>query len=44
MDKAETDAIAHAENNVAVLDCLVEVKPPFNPDVATAQVRKTNFT
>ena len=33
-----TAAIAHAENNVAVLDCLVEVKPPFNPDVATAQV------
>jgi hypothetical protein len=33
-----TAAIAHAENNVAVLDCLVEVKPPFNPDVGTAQV------
>jgi hypothetical protein len=23
---------------VAVLDCLVEIKPPFNPDMATAQV------
>jgi hypothetical protein len=33
-----TAAIAHAENGVAVLDCLVEIKPPFNPDTATAQV------
>ena len=24
-------AIAHAEDRVAVLDCLLEIRPPFNP-------------
>jgi hypothetical protein len=33
-----TCAIAHAENGVGILDCLVEVKAPFNPDTATAQI------
>jgi hypothetical protein len=31
-------AIAHAEDRVAVLDCLLEIRPPFNPESATAQV------
>jgi hypothetical protein len=31
-------AVAHAENNVAVLDCLVEIRAPFDPDSATARV------
>lgn len=30
-----TCAIAHNDNNTAVLDCLVEIKAPFNPDSAT---------
>jgi hypothetical protein len=33
-----TCGIAHAEDRTAVLDCLVEIRPPFNPDVATAQI------
>jgi hypothetical protein len=33
-----TAAVAHAEDGVAVLDCLVEVPAPFNPDSAVAQV------
>jgi hypothetical protein len=33
-----TMAVAHAEDRIAVLDCLVEIRPPFNPDSATAQV------
>ena len=33
-----TLGIAHAEGGVAVLDCLVEVKAPFDPSVATAQL------
>jgi hypothetical protein len=38
-----TLGIAHvegkiAEGNVAVLDCLVEVRAPFDPSVATAQI------
>jgi hypothetical protein len=28
-------AICHDEGDVAVLDCLVEVRPPFNPSAAT---------
>jgi hypothetical protein len=31
-------AIAHNENGVAILDCLIEVRAPFNPDSATADV------
>jgi hypothetical protein len=31
-------AIAHAQDRVAVLDCLIEVRAPFNPDAATAQI------
>jgi len=33
-----TCAVAHAEDHTAVLDCLVEIRPPFNPDAATAQL------
>jgi hypothetical protein len=33
-----TMAIAHAEDRIAVLDCLIEIRPPFNPDSATTQV------
>jgi hypothetical protein len=33
-----TLAICHDEANVAVLDCLVEIRPPFNPTSATAQM------
>ncbi len=33
-----TAAIAHGEEGAAVLDCLVEIRPPFNPDTATAQI------
>jgi hypothetical protein len=33
-----TCAIAHSDHNVAVLDCLIEIKAPFSPDIATAQI------
>jgi hypothetical protein len=34
-----TAAVAHADDDgVAVLDCLLEIKAPFNPDQATADV------
>jgi hypothetical protein len=33
-----TMAIAHDEENIAVLDCLVEIKAPFNPTSATKQI------
>jgi len=33
-----TAAIAHNENNVAVLDAVLEIKPPFNPTEAVSQV------
>jgi hypothetical protein len=33
-----TLAISHDEGDVAVLDCLIEIKPPFNPSEATAQM------
>jgi hypothetical protein len=33
-----TAAVAHLEENVAVLDCLVEIKAPFNPTEATATI------
>jgi hypothetical protein len=33
-----TAAVAHDEHGAAVLDCLIEIKPPFNPAEAVAQV------
>jgi hypothetical protein len=33
-------AVAHDENGVAVLDCLIEIRSPFNPNVATADIAK----
>jgi hypothetical protein len=33
-----TAAVAHNEKGVVVLDALVEIKPPFNPDSATAEI------
>jgi hypothetical protein len=33
-----TCAISHSEDQMVVLDCLVEVKPPFNSASATAQI------
>ena len=33
-----TAAIVHDENGAAVLDCVVEIKPPFNPTSATAHM------
>jgi hypothetical protein len=33
-----TCAIAHEENSIAVLDCVHEIKAPFNPTSATQQV------
>jgi hypothetical protein len=33
-----TAAIAHDEGNIAVLDCVVEIKAPFNPTSATEQI------
>jgi hypothetical protein len=36
-----TVAIAHGENGTAVLDCLVEIKAPFNPTSATERVAET---
>jgi hypothetical protein len=33
-----TMAIAHAEAGISVLDCLVEIKAPFSPSEAVAQV------
>ncbi len=36
-----TMAIAHAEDDAAVLDCLVEIHAPFNPDDATLHIAAT---
>ena len=36
-----TLGIAHDENNVAVLDCVLEIKSPFNPTSATEQIAAT---
>jgi hypothetical protein len=36
-----TLAIAHVEGDTAVLDCLVEIRAPFNPTSATAQIAAT---
>ena len=33
-----TLAVTHDEDGVGVLDCLVEIRPPFNPTSATAQM------
>jgi hypothetical protein len=33
-----TAAIAHNENGLAVLDCLIEIRPPFNPTEAVSQI------
>lgn len=33
-----TCAVAHAEDGAAVLDTLIEIRPPFNPTSATAQI------
>jgi hypothetical protein len=33
-----TCGVAHNENGTVVLDCLVEVRAPFNADAATAQI------
>ena len=33
-----TMAVAHAEGNSVTLDCLVEIKPPFNPTEAVAHI------
>jgi hypothetical protein len=33
-----TGAVAHLEHNVAVLDALVEIRAPFSPAAATAQI------
>jgi len=34
-------AIAHVENDIAILDCLVEVRAPFSSISATAQISET---
>jgi hypothetical protein len=36
-----TMAVAHAEGETAVLDCLIEIRAPFNPDSATLQIAAT---
>jgi hypothetical protein len=36
-----TAAVAHLEGDIAVLDCLVEIKAPFNPTEATETIAKT---
>jgi hypothetical protein len=33
-----TMAVAHSESGIAVLDCLVEIKAPFNPGDAVSQI------
>jgi hypothetical protein len=32
-----TLAISHTEDNIAVLDCLREIRPPFSPEAAVAE-------
>jgi hypothetical protein len=36
-----TAAIAHDEDGIAVLDCIVEIKAPFNPTAATERIAAT---
>jgi len=33
-----TAAIAHEENGIAILDCLIEIRAPFNPTSATTEI------
>ena len=33
-----TCGIAHAEGQTAVLDCLIEIRSPFDPDIATRDI------
>ena len=41
MSDSFTCGIAHAEGEIAVLDCLLEIRAPFNPATATGDVAKT---
>jgi hypothetical protein len=34
-------AVAHDDGDLAVLDCMVEIRPPFNPTSATEQIAET---
>jgi hypothetical protein len=36
-----TLAISHTDNDIAILDCLVEIKAPFNPTSATELIANT---
>lgn len=36
-----TAAVTHLEGNLVVLDCLLEIRAPFNPTAATEQVANT---
>lgn len=36
-----TAAVAHSEDGLAVLDCVVEIRAPFNAESATAQIAQT---
>ena len=36
-----TCGIAHRENDMAILDCLIEIAPPFNPTEATNDIAAT---
>ena len=41
MSNSFTCGIAHAEGEIAVLDCLLEIPAPFNPTTATGDVART---
>ena len=41
MSDSFTCGIAHAEGEIAVLDCLLEIPAPFNPTTATGDVART---
>jgi hypothetical protein len=36
-----TAAIAHDDNGIAVLDCIIEIKAPFNPTSASVEITNT---
>jgi hypothetical protein len=36
-----TCAVAHREGDIVVLDCLIEIVPPFNTDAAVAHIAQT---
>lgn len=38
---AFTLAVCHDEQGVSILDCLVEIRPPFNPTIATERMAET---